>query len=76
MYADSTSSAGIKSECKVYYIKPELFTLGKTVLKTSAGNFVPAYDLKRTICDCVRIHNKMRTETFLIFKEVWNRTWL
>ena len=58
-------SAAIKSECKVYYIKPELFTLGKTVLKTPAGNSVPAYDLERTICDCVRSRNKMGTETFL-----------
>lgn len=58
-------SAAIKSECKVYYIKPELFELGKTVLKTPAGNAVPAYDLERTICDCVRSRNKMGTETFL-----------
>lgn len=58
-------SAAIKSECKVYYIKPELFELGKTVLKTPAGNVVPAYDLERTICDCVRSRNKMGTETFL-----------
>ena len=36
-----------------------------TVLKTSAGNSVPAYDLERTICDCVRSRNKMGTETFL-----------
>lgn len=57
MYADSTSSAAIKSECKVYYIQPELFALGKTVLKTPAGNSVPAYDLKRTVCDCVRSRN-------------------
>lgn len=54
-------SAAIKSECKVYYIKSELFTLGKTVLKTPAGNSVPAYDLERTICDCVRSRNKMGT---------------
>ena len=27
-------SAAIKSECKVYYIKPELFDLGRTTLKT------------------------------------------
>lgn len=46
LYADSASSAAIKSECKVYYIKTELFTLEKTVLKTLAGNLVPAYDLK------------------------------
>ena len=58
-------STAIKTECKVYYIKPELFKLGKTVLKTPAGNEVPAYDLERTICDCIRSRNKMGTETFL-----------
>lgn len=58
-------SASIKSECKVYYIKPELFELGKTVLKTPAGNDVPAYDLERTICDVIRSRNRIGTETFL-----------
>ena len=58
-------SAAIKSECKVYYIKPELFELGKTILRTPAGNDVPAYDLERTICDVVRSRNKLGTETFL-----------
>lgn len=58
-------SAAIANECKVYYIKPELFELGKTGLKTPAGNFVPAYDLERTICDIVRSRNKVGTETFL-----------
>ena len=46
----------------MYYIKPELFVLGKTMLKTPAGNKVPAYDLERTICDVIR--NKLGTETF------------
>ena len=58
-------SAAIKSECKVYYIKPELFELGKTTLKTPAGNEVFAYDLERTICDVIRSRNKIGTETFL-----------
>ena len=58
-------SAAIKAECKVYYIKPELFELGKTMLKTPAGNDVPAYDLERTICDVIRSRNKLGTETFL-----------
>lgn len=58
-------SSGIKSECKVYYIKPELFELGLTKLKTPAGNEVPAYDLERTICDVIRSRNKLGTETFL-----------
>ena len=58
-------SAAIKSECKVYYIKPELFDLGKTMLKTPSGNEVQAYDLERTVCDVIRSRNKMGTETFL-----------
>ena len=58
-------SAAIKAECKVYYIKPDLFDLGKTELKTPAGNLVPCYDLERTICDVIRSRNKLGTETFL-----------
>ena len=63
--SDYTPSASIKAECKIYYIKPELFDLGKTTLKTPAGNDVPAYDLERTICDVIRSRNKLGTETFL-----------
>lgn len=63
--SDCIPSTAIKSECKVYYIKPELFELGKTNLKTPAGNEVPAYDLERTICDVIRGRNKLGTETFL-----------
>lgn len=62
--SNNLPSAAIKAECKVYYIKPELFEMGKTILKTPAGNEVPAYDLERTICDCIRSRNKMGTETF------------
>lgn len=58
-------SAAIKSECKVYYIKPELFNLGLSTLRTPAGNNVPVYDLERTICDVIRSRNKLGTETFL-----------
>lgn len=62
--SDCAPSAAIKAECKVYYIKPELFALGKSVLPTPAGNMVPVYDLERTICDVVRSRNKLGTETF------------
>lgn len=58
-------STAIKTVCKVYYIKPELFELGKITLKTPAGNLVPVYDLERTICDIIRSRKKMGTETFL-----------
>lgn len=55
----------IKNECKVYYIKPELFGLGKTILETPSGNPVAAYNLERTICDIVRSRNRIGTETYL-----------
>ena len=58
-------SRAIQDECKIYYIKPELFELGRTALQTPYGNTVSAYDLERTICDCVRSRNKMGSETFL-----------
>ncbi len=58
-------SVGIKELCKVYFIKPELFDLGKTEMKTPAGNLVPCYDLERTVCDCIRSRNKLSIETFL-----------
>lgn len=58
-------SKSIRDNCKVYYIKPELFELGKTMLQTPSGNDVTVYDLERTICDCVRSRNKMGSETFL-----------
>ena len=58
-------SASIRAECKVYYIKPELFEMGRTTLRTPAGNLVQVYDLERTICDVIRSRNKLGTETFL-----------
>lgn len=63
--SDKMPSKSILDECKIYYIKPELFELGKTTLITPAGNHVSAYDLERTICDIVRSRNKIGTETFL-----------
>ena len=58
-------SAVVQNECKMYFIKPELHDLGRTMLKTPFGNEVSGYDLERTICDIVRSRNKVGTETFL-----------
>ena len=58
-------SGAIQKACKIYYIKPDLFDLGRTTLKTPAGNPVAGYDLERTICDIVRSRNRVGSETFL-----------
>ena len=63
--ANRVPSPSLRETCKVYYIKPELFELGRTKLTTPFGNQVPCYDLERTICDVIRSRNKMGTETFL-----------
>lgn len=55
----------LREECKIYYIKPDLFDMGKTQLKTPMGNLVPCYDLERTVCDIVRSRNKIGNETFI-----------
>ena len=55
----------ILKNCKVYYIKRELLLLGKTSIKTPAGNNVPVYNIDRTICDVIRSRNRMGSETFL-----------
>ena len=51
--ANRVPSSALREECKVYYIKPELFELGRTKLTTPFGNLVPCYDLERTVCDYI-----------------------
>ena len=63
--ANRVPSPVLREECKIYYIKPELFELGRTKLTTPFGNQVSCYDLERTICDIIRSRNKIGTETFL-----------
>ena len=63
--SNQVPSQSLRDETKVYYIKPELFGMGKINMKTPFGNEVPCYDLERTICDIVRSRSKMGTETFL-----------
>ena len=58
-------SPALREECKVYYIKQELFELGRSEMETTFGNRVPCYDLERTVCDIIRSRNKIGTETFL-----------
>jgi len=58
-------SKAILEACKVYYIKPELFDLGRIWLPTPAGNRVAVYDLERTVCDTIRSRSKLGNETFL-----------
>lgn len=57
-------SKSISENNKIYYVKDELHTLGKTYLRTPAGSPVPVYDMERTICDVIRSRNRISEETF------------
>ena len=58
-------AASISEHCKVYYVKDKLAHLGKTTLKTTLGNPVPAYDPERTILDIIRSRRRIAEETLL-----------
>ena len=63
--SEKTLSRSISKECKIYYIKNELYELGKIQLPTTMGNLVWAYDMDRTICDIIRSHSRVADETFI-----------
>lgn len=63
--ANKVPSPVLREECKIYYIKPELYELGRITMATPFGNQVPCYDLERTVCDILRSRNKVGTETCL-----------
>jgi predicted transcriptional regulator of viral defense system len=44
---------------KVYFVKPELFSLGEITSKTPGGNDVKTYSPERTICDLIRNRNQI-----------------
>ena len=63
--SSKTLSRSISSSCKIYYIKDELYDIGKTQLTTTMGNKVTAYDMDRTVCDIVRSRSRIADETFI-----------
>lgn len=60
-----TLSRSIGEQCKIYYIKDELWELGKTQMPTTMGNLVWTYDMDRTICDIIRSRRRIADETFI-----------
>lgn len=49
---------------KAYQVKQELLDVGLIMAKTNMGNEVAVYDRERTICDIVRYHDDMDSQTF------------
>jgi len=50
--------------CKIYYVKPDLYELGKCIVPSKMGNVVVAYDIERTVCDILRSRSRIDDQTF------------
>lgn len=60
-----TLPIALRRNLKCFYVKDDLFDLGRTDVATQFGNIVPCYDLERTICDFIRNRSRMDEELFL-----------
>ena len=53
-----------KRNCRVYTDLKDMLNVGKTTVNTNQGNSVPVYDIDRTICDIIKIKDKMDIQVF------------
>ncbi len=57
-------SPSLSEGCKIYYIKPELYGLGRSTVMTKMEHEVIAYDIERTVCDILRSRNRIDSQAF------------
>ena len=61
--SDRKLSAVLADGCRIYYVKPELYDLGKCTVSSKMGHEVIAYNIERTICDVLRSRNRVDSQT-------------
>jgi len=54
----------LSEACKIFYVKPELYELGKCIVPSKMGHEIISYDPERTICDILRSRNRIDNQTF------------
>ena len=54
-----------KENLKLYYVKEELWDIGKMEIKDPWGNILNVYDMERTICDIVKNQKKIELQVYL-----------
>jgi predicted transcriptional regulator of viral defense system len=62
--SSSKLSTTLSGGCKVYYVKPDLFSMGQCTVVSKMGHEVRAYDAERTICDILRSRNRIDSQVF------------
>ena len=51
-------------DLQVHYVKKDLYEIGKTEIKSPQGNFIPVYDIERTICDIIIDRERIDKQIF------------
>ncbi|MDT6862819.1 type IV toxin-antitoxin system AbiEi family antitoxin domain-containing protein, partial [Enterococcus faecalis] len=51
-------------DLQVHYVKKDLYEIGKTEIKSPQGNFIPVYDIERTVCDIIIDREKIDKQIF------------
>lgn len=54
-----------KENLKLYYVKEELWDIGKMEIKDPWGNMLYVYDMERTICDIIKNQKKIELQVYL-----------
>ena len=57
-----TITTSLRNAVKLFYVQDELSKLGVTKVRTQFGNFVPCYDVERTVCDLIRNRRRVGEE--------------
>ncbi len=58
---------------RVYTDTRDMFDVGKTTIETVHGNSVPVYDIDRTICDIIKIKDKLDIQVFRFAMKEYTR---
>lgn len=61
--SNSKLSPFLSEGCKIYYVQPKLYDLGRCTVKSKLGNDIVAYDAERTVCDILRSRNRIDSQT-------------
>ena len=52
-------------DIQVYYVKKDLYEIGKTEIKSPQDNLIPVYDIDRTICNIIIDRDKIDKQIFI-----------
>lgn len=58
-------SPALSDGCKIYYVRQELYNLGRCSAISMMGHEVITYDAERTVCDILRSRSRIESQTYV-----------